>query len=137
MGVKVRAPRVADQQGVARQGEPGVVATRPVRHDVGVVGGSVPGRGDRAQLGVAELDDLAVGQGDVLEVDTGALREVRGRAGALDQRRQSRDVVCLNVCLQHRDDRHALRLRDPDVIVDEIRVRSTTAKRSFVLQPNR
>jgi len=83
----------------------------------------VAGRSDRAQLGVTELEDLVVGERDVLEVDSGVLRKVCGRAGALDQRRQAGDVVGLNVRLEHRDDRYALRLRDPDVVVDEIRVR--------------
>jgi hypothetical protein len=41
----------------------------------------VSGCSDRLELGVAELDDLAVGEGVVVEVDAGALRQIRGRAG--------------------------------------------------------
>src|SRR5205823_11556131 len=57
--------------------------------DLGVVGGSVPGGGNRRDDRVSELDHVTVGQRDVLELDPGVGRQIRGRAGALGERRQS------------------------------------------------
>ena len=59
----------------------------------------------------------------MLELDAGALREVGGRAGALDQLGQAGDVVGLHVGLEDGDDRHALRLGERDVVVDQVDVR--------------
>src|ERR671919_1950499 len=86
------------------------------------MGSGVAGRGHRLDDRVAELDDVAVGQSDVLEVDPSAGWEVGRRPGSIDQRREARDVVGLNVRLEDRDDRNPLRLRQPDVVVDEIGV---------------
>ena len=94
-----------------------------VGDDVGVVGERVAGRGQRLQLGVAEHDDLTVGQRVVREVHAGALGQVRGRARALDELGQPGDVVGLQVRLEHRDDRHALALGELDVRVDEVDMR--------------
>ena len=105
VGVQVRAAGVADQQRVAGEHEPRLVAARVVGDQVGVVRERVPGRGDRLELGVAELDDLAVAQRMVLELDAGALGQVGRRAGARDQLGQPGDVVGLHVGLEHRDDR--------------------------------
>ena len=59
----------------------------------------------------------------MLEVHPGALGEVGGRAGPLDQLRQPGDVVGLHVRLEHRDDRDPLRLGDAHVLVHQVGVR--------------
>jgi hypothetical protein len=83
---------------------------------------SVSGGRDRLELGVADMDDLAVCERVVVEVDARALREVRGRSGTGDQIGQARDVVRLHVRLEHGGDRNALGLRERDVLVDEVDV---------------
>ena len=55
-------------------------------------------------------------------LDPGALGQVRGRAGALDDLGQPGDVVGLEVRLEHRDDRHALTLGLLKIRVDKIDV---------------
>ena len=59
----------------------------------------------------------------MVELDAGALGQVRRRAGALDQLGQPGDVVGLHVRLEHGDDRDALRLGERDVLVDQVDVR--------------
>ena len=121
--VQVGAAGVADQQRVAGEHQPRLVAARAIGHHVGVMRERVAGRGDGLHLGVAERDDLAVGERDVVELDARALGQVRGRAGARDELGQPGDVVGLHVRLEHRDDRHALALGERDVVVDEVGVR--------------
>jgi hypothetical protein len=84
---------------------------------------SVSGGRDRLELGVADMDDLAVCERVVVEVDARALRQVRGRAGTSDQLGQARDVVGLHVCLEDCCDRHVLCLGERDVLVDQVDVR--------------
>ena len=96
-----------------------LVSAGAVGDDVGVVSRGVPRRRHRADLGVAELHDLAVGKRLVGDVHSSAGRKVRGCAGALDELGQSRYVVGLQVCLEYGDDRHALRLRQGDVVLNE------------------
>ena len=55
MGVQVRSPGVADEQRVAGQHEPRLVAARVVGDQVGVMRERVTGGRDRADLGVAQL----------------------------------------------------------------------------------
>ena len=81
------------------------------------------GGGDRLDLRVAELEHLAVRERMVLEVDSGTLRQVRTRAGAPHEFRQPGDVVGLDVRVEHGDDRHALRIGQRDVLVNEVDVR--------------
>lgn len=108
-----------------------------VGHDVGVVGERVTGRGDGLQLRVAEPDDLTVGERVTLELHPGALRQVRGGAGPLDERGQARDVVGLEVRLEHDDDARALCLGERDVVIDEVDMGATTASSPVVLHPSR
>ena len=83
----------------------------------------VAGCADRLDHGVAELDELPVGEGPVGELGAGSLRQVGGGAGSLGESRESRDVVRLNVGLDHRDDLRALRVRGGDVVIDQVRMR--------------
>ena len=110
-GVEVRAAGVANEQRVAGQHEPRVIAAGVVGDEVGVVRERVAGGRDRRDLDVAERDHVAVAQRVVLELDTRAIGQVRGRAGAGDQIGQAGDVVGLHVRLEDRDDRRALGAR--------------------------
>src|SRR5262249_8930628 len=74
-------------------------------------------------LCVSELEHLAVGERVVLETDTAALGQVGRRAGAAYELWQTRDVVRLDMRVEHCDDRHSLRVGQPDVLVDEVDVR--------------
>ena len=121
--VEVEAAGVADQQRVAGEHEPRLVATGAVGHHEGVMGDGVTGRRDRLDLGVAEHDDLAVGQRLLGELDAGPLGKVCGRPGARHKLGQPGDVVGLHVRLEHGDDRHALALGLLDVGVDELDAR--------------
>ena len=123
VSVQVGPAGVGDEQGVSGHHEPGVVAARAVRDDVRVMRCGMSGGGDRLDLRVAELEHLAVGERMVLEVDSGTLRQVRGRAGAPYELRQPRHVVGLDVRVEHGDDRHALRIGQREVPVNEVEVR--------------
>jgi hypothetical protein len=57
-------------------------------------GGMAQGR-DRGHERVPELDDVAIGERDVLEGNTGAGGQVAGRAGPLDERGRPGDVARL------------------------------------------
>ena len=52
-----------------------------------------------------QLDDLAVRQADMVEVDARIGREVRRCARRLDERREAGDVISLDVRLEDRRDR--------------------------------
>jgi hypothetical protein len=58
----------------------------------------------------------------MLELHTGACRQVRPRGGALHERRQPRDVIGLHVRVEHRHDRHVVGLGQRDVVVDQVDV---------------
>ena len=80
-------------------------------------------RRDRLELGVAELDDLAVGERVMLELDARARGQVGGRAGALDERGSPETWSACTCVSKHGDDRDALRLGERDVVVDQVDVR--------------
>jgi hypothetical protein len=113
--------------------EPRLVAADVVGDEVGVVGGGVAWGGNRPDLRVAELDDLAVGERVVREIDPGALRQIRRGARAGDELGQAGDVVRLHMRLEHRDDRHPLLLGERDVVIDEIGVRIGDGERALGL----
>lgn len=102
------------------------------------MGARVAGRGERLDERVAELDDVAVTEPDVRELDLRPRRQVGGRAGALDERRQPGDVIGLNVGLEDGRDRDPLGLGQVDVVASTSSLwGSTTANFCLVLQPNR
>lgn len=84
--MEVGSAGVADEQRVAAQDEPRVIATGAIRYEVRVVGEGVAGSRDGPQLGVAELDGVAVVQRLVIELDGGAGRQIGGGTGARDER---------------------------------------------------
>ena len=59
----------------------------------------------------------------MLELDRCSRRQVRRRPGRFDERRQPRDVVRLNVRLQHSNDRCSGALRLIEIGIDERFVR--------------
>src|SRR5215210_6162681 len=63
---------------------------------------------------------LPAAQGDMVEADSRVGGEVGRRARALDQRRQTGDVIGLDVRLKDGDDRDLLRLGQLDVVVDKV-----------------
>ena len=124
VGVQVGAAGVADQQRVAGQHEPRLVAARVVGDEVGVMRERVAGRGDRLHLGVAELDDLAVGERVMLELDAGALRQIRAsRRCARRARAARRRGRPARACRTPRRSATPCALGERDVLVDEVDVR--------------
>jgi hypothetical protein len=121
--VQVRPAGVPDEQRVAGEDEPRLVAAAVVGHEIGVMSRRVPGGRNRLQLGVAERDDLAVGEWVMSEVDAGVLRQVGRRPGPGDQLRQPGDMVSLDVRLEHSGDPRALRFGERDVVVHQVDVR--------------
>src|SRR3954469_9231808 len=100
--MEVGTPDVADQQRVATEQEPRLVGpTPPVRDRIGVMGRRMSRCGDRPYDRVPELDDLAVDEPDMLEVDARVDWQISGRAGARDEGGQTRDVIGLHVRLEH------------------------------------
>ena len=89
-GVQVGPARVADQQRVAGQHEPRLVAAHVVGDQVRMVGGRVAGRRERRDSVLPSSTTSPSASGDVVEVDARALRQVRRRAGPLDELRQAR-----------------------------------------------
>ena len=69
------------------------------------MGGRVPRCLNRRHERVPELDHVAIGQRDMLELDAGGRRQVGGRAGTRNERGQPGDMVGLHVRLEDRDDR--------------------------------
>jgi hypothetical protein len=121
--VQVGAADVPDQQRVAAEQKPGLlVAAPPIRHRVRKVRRRVTGRGDRRHDCVSQLDDVSIGECNMLEGDSGFSREVADGARALDERRQPGDVVGLHVRLEHGRDWCADGCGGREVLVDEIDV---------------
>jgi hypothetical protein len=88
-----------------------------------MVSGSVPRRCEGTDDGVAELDDLTVREHCMFELHAGADGQVGGRSGGLDQRGEPRDVIGLDVRLEHGRDRSARALGRLEVALDELDVR--------------
>ena len=122
--MQIRPPDIADEQRIAREDQPrlGVPAAR-VGDDVGVVRRRMPGRPERTYARVSERDLRAVLEFLVVELDRGPRRQVCRRTRRFDQRRQPRDVVRLNVRLQHSNDRRSGPLRLIEIGIDERFVR--------------
>jgi hypothetical protein len=81
--VQVGSADVADQERVAAEEKPRFLCPAPTVCDrVCVMRGRVPRCRDRGDERVPKLDRVAVGQCNVLELDSGAGRQVSGRARA-------------------------------------------------------
>ena len=122
VSMQVGPPCIADQQRISGQDEPRVVATRVIGDHIDVVRQRMAGRGHRPDLGVPERHRLAVAEWVMCEVDTGPFGQVRGCTRTGHELRQAGDVIGLHVRLEDGDDRSALRLGEPDVLVDEVGV---------------
>jgi hypothetical protein len=104
--MQVRAPDIADEQRVAGEDEPGLLCSpSPVGDEVRVVRRRVPRRGESANDGVSELDDVTVSEGGMGELDAGLGWKICRRSRCLDQRGKPRHVVGLHVRLEYGRDR--------------------------------
>ena len=83
----------------------------------------MPWGGERLDLSVAEPNHLAVGERMMIKLNTRSGRQIRRGARAPDQLAHPGDVVGLHVRVEHRHDRRALRLGQPDVCIDQVDVR--------------
>src|SRR5215210_199816 len=120
VGVEVGASGVPHEQSIAGQDHPRLRAAGQIGDEIGVMDGGMAGCGDGLDDGVAELDDLPVAEGDMVEADSRVGGEVGRRARALDQPGQAGDVVGLDVRLKDGDDRDLLPLGQLDVVVDKV-----------------
>jgi hypothetical protein len=124
---EIRPGRVTDEQRVAGEDEPRLVAPRPVDHREAAVLGPVARRVDRPEQNLADLDlgqvlerlvrERCVGVGMDVDRDTVLERET-AVAG---------DVVGVRVRLQHADEAHAPPLRLLQHGLDRVRGSTTTA----------
>ena len=82
----------------------------------------MPRRRDRLDHGVAELERLAVCEWLMLELRARSLGHVGRCPGPLDQLGQTRDVISLDVGLDHGGDLRSLGLGSGDVLIDQVDV---------------
>jgi molybdate transport repressor ModE-like protein len=119
--VQIGPPHVANQQRVTGENKPWLLGSpAAVAHDVGMVSRRVTGRRKRADDRVPKLDDFAIGEGAMLELHEGARRQIGTCSGRLDQRRQARHVVGLNMRLEDRRNRCADSLGGLEIAIDEV-----------------
>jgi hypothetical protein len=136
--VQVGPADVADEQRVAGEDQPRLLrAAAPVRDNVGVVSRRMAGRRDRSNDGVTKLDGVTVTKGAVLELDRGAVRQIRRRTRSRDELGQPGDVVGLNVRLEDRYDRRADSLSSARYRSTSASCGSRRASVLWVVQPNR
>ena len=79
----------------------------------------VPRRRERAHDRVAERNLLAILELFVHEPDPRSGRQIRARTRRLDQRRQTGEVVCLYMRLEHGDDRRTCAFGRSEVLLDQ------------------
>ena len=109
---------VADEERVAGDDQPRLVAARLVGDEVRRVLGPVAGRGESGDRDVAEGHLVAVGQRLVREVDACRRRDVDRRARRLCEPALPGDVIGVVVRLEHVRDREAVLLGEPQVVLD-------------------
>ena len=103
---EIRAPDRSDEQRVAGDHEPGLVATAQVAHDQADAVRGVSGRVHHVDKHVAGFDALAVGEGREVEAHAAPVafvQVVRG-AGAPCECRAAGVVVGVHVGVDHVDD---------------------------------
>ena len=115
---EIRAGDVADEQRVAGQDGPRLVAAGRVGEREGRVLGPVPGRVQRADDERAERELPAVVERLVLVVGLGEAVHVDGRPGGGHEPAVARDVVGVVVGLEHVLDPHAEVAGEAQVVVD-------------------
>jgi hypothetical protein len=122
--VQVGTADISDQERVAGEDEPRLFSSPPpIGNEEGVVCGRMPRRGQSANDRVSEIDDFAVTEGGMGELDSCSGWEVRGRSCCLDECREPRDVVGLNVCLEDGGDWGTGPLSRLQVLVEKLDVR--------------
>ena len=120
VAVEIRTTGVADEEGVAGEGEPGLVGAALLvgaeqRDAVRRVAGSV----QDAQQCVAEGEDVAFAQRLVRVIDVGGGVEVDGRFGVAGEVVCAGAVVGVDVGLDDGDDARVDGLRLAQILVDE------------------
>ena len=117
---EVGACRVADEERVAREHEPRLVAARAVDHREGAVLGAVARRVDRADDDVAELDLGAVCQRLVRKRRFGCRMDAHRQAVLEREAPVARDVVGVRVGLEHADEPDAAALALVQILLDRV-----------------
>src|SRR5438477_2355436 len=112
--------RVTDEEGVAGEDEPRLVAATAVAHREGTVLGTVPGRMDSADDDVPELDLRAVGERLVRILRAGGLVNVNCQPVLEGEPAVPGDVVGVVVGLEHRRQPDAAPLRLLEVGLDPV-----------------
>ena len=115
---EVRPGCVADEEGVSGQDEPGLAAARAVDHGEGGVLGTVPGRVERPQDDVADLDLRPVAQRVVRERGAGGLVHPHRQIVLQREASVSGDMVGVRVRLEDGDETHVSPLRLGEDCVD-------------------
>jgi hypothetical protein len=86
--VQIGPPDVADEKRVSGEDEPGLIRSAPpVGDEIGVVGGSMSGRGEGTNKRVPQLDHVSVAERDVGKLDPCVRGKVGSRSSCIDQRR--------------------------------------------------
>jgi hypothetical protein len=117
---EVGARRVADEEGVAGEHEPRLVAAGAVDDGERAVLGPVPGRVQRAQDDPAELDLGAVFERLVRERRPGGGVNPHGQPVLEREPSVTRDVVGVRVRLEHRDELDLVSLRRIQVLLGRV-----------------
>ena len=111
---KVGPSAVADEERVAREHEPRLVAARAVGdHDAAVLR-AVPGSVEDVERDVADLEAIAVAQRPVLVDGVGHLVDRDPAAVLLREDAVARDVVGMRVGLDHADERGAVTMAESE-----------------------
>ena len=118
---QVRPGRVSDQQRVAGDHEPGLLAARAVDHREATVLRPVPGRMNDADLHLAERDLLPVLERLVRVLGLGGRVDVDGRAVLEREASVTGDVVGVRVRLEDARDAHVALLGLREVGLDRVR----------------
>ncbi len=105
---QVRAGHIPDEQRIAREHEPRLVAARAIGHDEAAMLRPVAGRMDDAKRDRADLQFLAVAERIVRVVDASLGMNTHWKPVLEGQAAVSRDVVGMSMRLDHADEPHAL-----------------------------
>ena len=117
---EIRTSRVADEERVSRQDEPGFVATRGVQHGEAAVFRTVARRVDAAQHDFAEQDLVAVLERVVRKLGAGSGVD-RDREPVLERESPvPREVVRVRVRLEHTHDANVAARRLLEVLLDRV-----------------
>jgi hypothetical protein len=115
---EVRPADRADEERVAGEQQPRLVATAAIDHGEREVLGAVAGRRDRADQNVAELELGTVVEPIVFVLRLCSARDVQGRACRLGEAPVAGDVVGVVVRLEHVHDPEVVLVGEVEVVLD-------------------